>query len=106
MKPLLLETAPAGDGWIHEIKHDGFRTQLAIEAEEVRPFASGGKDWTNRYRRIVTAAGKLDLGSALIDGEMVVQDERGVTDFEALRGAIARAAPPGVLRFRSAAPRR
>jgi hypothetical protein len=61
-----------------------------IEPEEVRAFSSSGEDWTNRYRRIVTAAGKLDFGSALIDGEMVVQDERGVSDFEALRGAIAR----------------
>lgn len=90
MKPLLVETAPAGDGWIHEIKHDGFRTLLAIEPEQVRAFTSTGLDWTERYRRVVAAAGELDVGAALIDGEMVVQDERGVSDFEALRPAIDR----------------
>ncbi len=90
MKPLLVEQAPDGDGWVHEIKHDGYRTLLAIEPEEVRAFSSSGHDWSNQYRRICNAAGQLYVGSALIDGELVVQDDRGVSDFEGLRGAIAR----------------
>lgn len=88
MKPLLVETAPAGDGWIHEIKHDGFRTLLVIEADDVRAFTSTGLDWTRRYSRVVKAAADLEVGSAVIDGELVVQDGRGVSDFFALRSAI------------------
>lgn len=90
MKPLLVETAPSGDGWIHEIKHDGFRTLLAIEPEEIRAFTSTGLDWSSRYGRVVDAAGRLEVGAALVDGEIVVQNERGVSDFEALRPAIDR----------------
>ena len=40
------------------------------------------------YRRVVDACGKLACETALIDGEMVVQDEHGITDFYALRSAI------------------
>lgn len=90
MKPLLVEEAPASNSWIHEIKHDGFRTLLAVEAEEVHAFTSSGLDWTTRYRRVVDAAGLLEAGDALIDGEMVVQDECGVSDFDGLRSAIDR----------------
>jgi len=72
MKPLLVDEPPAGAGWLHEIKHDGYRTLLVIEAEDVRAFTSSGLDWTSRYGRVVKAAGQLEAGSALIYGEMVV----------------------------------
>ncbi|MGD9738421.1 MAG: hypothetical protein AB7S41_02495 [Parvibaculaceae bacterium] len=88
MKPTLVDEPPAGAEWIHEIKHDGFRTLLVIEPEGATANTSSGLDWTWRYRRVVKAAGQLEVGSATIDGEMVVQDERGVSDFEGLRAAI------------------
>lgn len=90
INPLLVDEPPAGAGWLHEIKHDGYRTLLVVEAEDVRVFTSSGLDWTSRYGRVVKAAGQLDASSAILDGEMVVQDERGVTDFLALGGAIDR----------------
>lgn len=90
MKPALVDEPPVGDGWLHEIKHDGFRTLLVIEPEGATAFSSSGADWSTRYRRIVNAAGQLEVGSATIDGEMVVQDSNGVSDFFALRTAIDR----------------
>jgi hypothetical protein len=46
-----------------------------------------GLDWSDRYPGILSAASSLDCRSAILDGEVVVQDERGVSDFEALRCA-------------------
>jgi ATP-dependent DNA ligase len=59
-----------------------------ILRSQVRAFTRNGNDWTRAYKRVVDACGKLVCETALIDGEMVVQDELGLTDFNALRSAI------------------
>jgi bifunctional non-homologous end joining protein LigD len=86
--PILSAAPPEGDGWIHEIKHDGFRTLLRIDCGDVRAFTRGGHDWSDKYGRVIQACGKLKCQSALIDGEIVVQDKNGLSDFAALRAAI------------------
>ncbi len=89
--PTLVPQAPAGDGWIHEIKHDGYRCQIVIQGTSVRVFTRNGYDWTERYQPVAIAGAMLDCESAIIDGEMIVQDEQGRSDFEALAAAIRRA---------------
>jgi len=74
--------------WIHEVKHDGYRTVLIIERRKARAYTRNGFDWTERYPGPTKAAAKLDCRSAIIDGEVIVQDEHGVSDFEALKSAI------------------
>ena len=86
--PTLVPEPPTGEGWIHEIKYDGYRTLIVIDRGQVRAFTRNGNDWTRAYRRVVDACAKLACETALIDGEMVVQDEHGITDFNALRSAI------------------
>jgi DNA ligase D-like protein (predicted ligase) len=86
--PTLAEQPPEGSGWIHEIKHDGFRTIVVIEHRGARAFTRNGYDWTNRYPGIVAAAAALRCRSAILDGEVIVQDERGASDFEALQAAL------------------
>lgn len=86
--PTLAEEAPSGPGWFHEIKQDGYRTQLVIIGGEARAFTRNGLDWTDRYRPLVESAAKLKARSAIIDGEAVVQDENGIGDFHALRSAL------------------
>jgi bifunctional non-homologous end joining protein LigD len=79
---------PPRAGWIHEVKHDGYRTQLIIERHKARAYTRNGFDWTERYSGIVHAAVKLDCRSAIIDGEVIVQNKNGVSDFYALKSAI------------------
>jgi DNA ligase D-like protein (predicted ligase) len=79
---------PPRAGWIHEVKHDGYRTLLSVERGKARAYTRNGFDWTDRYPAITKAAAKLDCRSAIIDGEVIVQDERGVSDFEALKSVI------------------
>jgi ATP dependent DNA ligase domain len=66
---------PSGCVWIHEIKHDGFRTMLAIDSGKARAFTRNGCDWTERYRRIVKTARGLRCRSAVIQGEIVARCE-------------------------------
>ncbi len=90
MHPTLAEEPPVADQWQHEIKYDGFRTQILIEGSEVRAFTRNGHDWTARYPSIVGAAGELRCSSAILDGEAIVQDEHGRSDFAAFQEALAR----------------
>jgi bifunctional non-homologous end joining protein LigD len=90
MLPTLVDAPPEGGEWLHEIKYDGFRTQIAVRGAEGRAFTRAGHDWTAKYHRLVEAAAALGAGEALIDGEVIVQDESGRSDFGALQGAIAR----------------
>ena len=77
MLPTLVKEPPEGDEWIHEIKYDGYRTQLIIDGSGVRAYTRNGFDWTDRYRLVLRAADSLKCGSAILDGEMIVQDEQG-----------------------------
>jgi bifunctional non-homologous end joining protein LigD len=79
---------PPRAGWIHEIKHDGYRTLVIIERRKARAYTRNGFDWTDRYPGVTKAAGKLGCRSAIIDGEVIVQDARGASDFEVINSAI------------------
>src|SRR4026207_2152905 len=70
--PILSVEPPEGEGWIHEIKHDGFRTLLRIDRSDIRAFTRGGHDWSDKYGRVIEACRKLKCQSALIDGEIIV----------------------------------
>ena len=83
-----VDKPPEGKHWIYEIKHDGYRAQVVIERGQVRVFSRNGHDWSDRYPGIVRAAAKLRCKSAIIDGEAIVQDGDGRSDFESLQSAI------------------
>lgn len=76
---------PNGAKWIHEIKHDGYRIQARIDGRDTRLLTRKALDWTARFRTIADALGGLGLGSALIDGEIVVEDEKGISSLNNLQ---------------------
>jgi bifunctional non-homologous end joining protein LigD len=80
--PILTSKPPSG--WIHEIKHDGFRTLLRIAGKDIRAFTRSGLDWSYKYQWVIDACPTLHCRSALIDGEIIVQYRNGVSDFTAL----------------------
>jgi len=84
---------PTGDDWIHELKLDGYRIQM-----QIRPATGSGKkpvtlltrkglDWTHRMPDLARAAEQLPVDSAVLDGEVVVIDEKGGTSFSDLQAA-------------------
>jgi bifunctional non-homologous end joining protein LigD len=83
--PSPAEKPPAGAGWLHEIKHDGFRMLARRDAAGVRLLTRRGIDWTTRYPSIAAAVATLPCRSCLIDGEVVICGEDGIPVFDRLR---------------------
>ncbi|MCL6701830.1 DNA ligase D [Pseudomonas sp. T1.Ur] len=82
----LVESAPDGD-WLYEIKFDGYRVMARIDNGDVRLITRNGHDWTHKLPKQAEALAALGLESAWLDGEMVVANEQGVPDFQALQNA-------------------
>ncbi len=74
-------------GWVHEIKFDGYRVQARIEAGRAILRTRKGLDWTDRFRAVAAACGKLPDG--IVDGEVVALGEDGAPDFAALQAALS-----------------
>jgi bifunctional non-homologous end joining protein LigD len=79
---------PSGPKWIHEIKHDGYRIQARIDGAKGALLTRKGLDWTARFPHIVPVLTRLGLKSATIDGEIVVEDEAGVTTLNNLQAEL------------------
>lgn len=94
VEPCLARAAavpPEGENWSYEVKWDGYRLAIHVGPEgAVRILTKGGFDWTNRFPSIAAAAGKLAVDSCILDGEAVVLDEQGRSDFQALQAAVPR----------------
>lgn len=86
--PTLAQEPPSGDKWLHEIKHDGYRTQLLLNGSDRRAFTRNGFDWSNCYRFELEDEAELDCASAIIDGEIIIQDDQGRSDFDNRKTAI------------------
>ena len=78
--------APDGPGWLHEVKFDGYRIQARLDHGEVRLLTRKGLDWTEKFPNVAQAVAQLPATTALIDGEIVVEDESGVSSFSATAG--------------------
>ncbi len=78
---------PAGEGWVHEIKFDGYRIQIRIQDGRVAMKTRTGLDWTDKFGAIAKAAATLP--DAIIDGEVVALDANGAPDFAALQAALS-----------------
>jgi bifunctional non-homologous end joining protein LigD len=75
---------PEGDGWLHEIKFDGYRAQLHKDGDDVILLSKSGKDFTARFKGIAKAVALLPVEHAIIDAEVVASDAEGRPDFRAL----------------------
>jgi bifunctional non-homologous end joining protein LigD len=82
----LVERAPDGQ-WSYEVKFDGYRIMARIDHDDVKLFTRNGHDWTHKLPGQAKALAGLGLESAWLDGEMVVADEQGIPDFQALQNA-------------------
>lgn len=85
----LVDKAPEGGQWLHEIKLDGYRAIARIEAGTVEMFSRNDKDWTAKFRPVADALAKLPVNSAMLDGEVVVQLPDGTTSFQALQNELS-----------------
>jgi len=81
-----LHSVPPGDRkWIHEIKFDGYRIEARLDHGRVRLLTRKQLDWTHRFERIAKAVAALPAQTALLDGELVVENEKGISSFSLLQ---------------------
>ena len=81
----LCDRPPSGPKWVHEIKYDGYRMQARVDGNRIRLLTRKNLDWTERFRTIAEALKELRLGSALLDGEIVVEEANGISTFNGLQ---------------------
>jgi bifunctional non-homologous end joining protein LigD len=79
--------APRGQGWLHELKLDGYRMQARKDGAKVQLFTRSGLDWTARMRGIAAVVGQLPVDAVTLDGEVVVVAADGTTNFADLQAA-------------------
>ncbi len=83
--PRSVKTPPSGDGWLHEIKHDGFRIIGYRDADSVRLITRNGHDFTSRFPLAAAALASLPVRSCVVDSEAIACDNNGLAVFEMIR---------------------
>jgi bifunctional non-homologous end joining protein LigD len=78
---------PQGEGWLHEIKFDGYRIMAVIHRGRARLMTRSKLDWTHKYRRIADAVETLGLSEAVLDGELVASNGKGEAAFSLIQAA-------------------
>ncbi len=78
------DAPPSGAQWVQEVKFDGYRVQARIDGEDIRLLTRSGLDWTSRFVSVAEAVKALGLGSAILDGEIIVEDAAGISNFSEL----------------------
>jgi bifunctional non-homologous end joining protein LigD len=86
----LSSSVPTGAEWVHEIKFDGYRMISHINNGKVKIFSRNGNDWTAAFQSIAHLLSKFKIGTAIVDGELVVADEQGKSNFMELKNALSK----------------
>jgi bifunctional non-homologous end joining protein LigD len=86
----LVDHPPSGDDWLHEIKFDGYRMFCLINRGKISFISRNGQDWTERLGSLIKPIASLDVEQAVLDGEVVVLDDEGVSRFQLLQNALGR----------------
>jgi DNA ligase D-like protein (predicted ligase) len=81
----LVDAAPEGDQWLHEIKYDGYRMHARLDRGAVRLLTRTGLDWTHKYPAIAAAVASLDARQAYLDGELCGVGPDGITSFSMIQ---------------------
>ena len=76
---------PEGRDWIFEVKWDGYRAIAIIEQSKVQLLSRNGLSLEKKFQKVVTELRRLDLDSAILDGEVVAVDQNGIPRFELLQ---------------------
>ena len=84
----LVDAAPTGEKWVHEIKFDGYRLLGFLSGAKTRLRTRNGNDWTESFPAIAAALEKLKADDAVVDMEAVILDAEGKSSFQALQAAL------------------
>jgi bifunctional non-homologous end joining protein LigD len=79
--PVTAKNVPAGDGWLHEPKLDGYRLQVAKQGRQVRLYSRRGRDWGKRLSALAEDLRGIPAHSAVLDAELCFPGPDGAPDF-------------------------
>ena len=88
IKPMLatlVDKVPGDENWVYELKYDGVRLLCRCDGDDVRCISRNGIDWTHKVGPIVQALARMKLAGAWVDGELIVTDPNGRSDFSLLQ---------------------
>lgn len=85
----LVDHAPSGDDWVHEVKYDGYRSLCRKDGADIKILTRSGLDWSKKYKAIVQELEKIKAKSYMIDGEIAWIDDKGLTQFDGLQQALS-----------------
>jgi bifunctional non-homologous end joining protein LigD len=88
--PTLVKKPPTGPEWLHEVKWDGYRFVCHLSGGKVRMMTRNALDWSSNFPAIVDTITKLPAKAAIVDGEAVILDDKGVSHFTSLQQAFAK----------------
>lgn len=88
-RPALKDRPPEHGKWIQEIKHDGYRLQAHLIQGKAALYTRRGYDWSDRVSSVAAELKKLPASEVVLDGELVVQNQRGISDFHELQTDLA-----------------
>jgi bifunctional non-homologous end joining protein LigD len=95
----LMKEPPQGEGWLHELKFDGYRMLCHWNEGKVRFWSRNQKDWTEKFPAVAKAFKSLKVRSIVVDGEIVIMDAQGQTSFQRLQQAMGRSNVPFVFQI-------
>ena len=82
---MLYDKPPSGPDWLHEIKFDGYRMEARLDRGKVQLLTRKRQNWTHRFKPVADAVAALPVTTALLDGEVVVEDHNGISNFSLLQ---------------------
>lgn len=95
----LASAASPGVAWVVENKFDGYRILARVNGNKVKLFTRNGHDWTAKLKSVAAGVTALGIGSGWLDGEIVVLNDNGVPDFNALQNSIDNSKTANVVYF-------
>ena len=90
---------PDGPRWLSELKLDGYRLLVHVDGATVRCYSRNGIDWSKRFGRITETLRSLKLADTWLDGEVIVADEQGRSDFQRLQQQLEAAEQSGLMLY-------
>jgi bifunctional non-homologous end joining protein LigD len=99
MRARVVDSPPRSGDWIYEIKFDGYRAIAVKDGADVRLFSRNGKNFSEKFPAIVDAVASLGAGEAIMDGEIVALDTKGVSSFQLLQALEIGTKPPPVFYY-------
>lgn len=85
----LVDHPPDTEDWVHEIKYDGYRILAIKNGKKVSLFSRNHKDWSDKFKLIVNKIEQLPIKNVILDGEIVLLNEKGQSDFQLLQNALS-----------------